>query len=43
MKKCPRCQAELEDDDILCPCCGFYVEAREDYDAHADMEDEEEV
>jgi len=39
MKKCSRCEAELEDDDILCPNCGFYVEAREDYDAISDEED----
>lgn len=41
MKKCPRCQTELEKDEILCPNCGLYVEATEDYDAYADLCDEE--
>ena len=38
MKKCPRCQREVEDDVILCPRCNLYIEAKEDYDAIADEE-----
>ena len=35
MKICPRCQNEVEDDDLFCPYCGTRLPSKEESEAEA--------
>ena len=40
-RKCPICGEELEEDDLICPSCGCYLDETS-YDSEVDLSDEEE-